>query len=213
MLIAKRIINIFNTISLFRTFSANNIRRVKDKAFIIIGKKAYYNFSKSSVITILNASYFFFGRLFIKNDNFVSILSLSDDANLVVKGKFSIYTGARVSINKGATLVLGSGYINHNLSLSCYEYIYIGFDVVISENFTIRDSDNHILIGTENITAPIIIEDHVWIGMNVTILKGVTVGDGAVIAAGSVVNRNVPANTLVGGIPAKVLKENVEWKR
>lgn len=54
--------------------------------------------------------------------------------------------------------------------------------------------------------------NHVWIGTRVTLLPGVTVGDGAVIAAGAVVTKDVPAGALVGGVPAKVLKEHVEWK-
>jgi acetyltransferase-like isoleucine patch superfamily enzyme len=60
-------------------------------------------------------------------------------------------------------------------------------------------------------TQPIIIGNHVWVGMNATILKGVTIGDGAIIAAGSIVTKDVKANTLVGGVPARILKENVEW--
>ena len=56
-----------------------------------------------------------------------------------------------------------------------------------------------------------VIGSHVWIGCNVLILKGVTVGDGAVIAAGSVVTKDVPAASLVGGNPARILKENVTW--
>ena len=53
---------------------------------------------------------------------------------------------------------------------------------------------------------PIIIEDDVWIGTNATILKGVTIGEGSIIAAGSLVLKNVPPYTIVGGVPAKGLK-------
>ena len=54
--------------------------------------------------------------------------------------------------------------------------------------------------------APVIIEDDVWCGANVTILKGVTIGRGSVIAAGAVVTKSCPPYSIIGGIPAKVLK-------
>ena len=53
----------------------------------------------------------------------------------------------------------------------------------------------------------VVIGKNVWIGANVTILPGVTIGDGAIIAAGAVVNKNVEANTVVGGVPAKLIKQ------
>jgi acetyltransferase-like isoleucine patch superfamily enzyme len=123
-----------------------------------------------------------------------------------------VFSGSRVSVNDNAVLVLGSGYINHNLNLACFERIEIGHGVNISENVVIRDSDNHEISGSaQPKTAPIKIGDHVWIGLNATILKGVTIGNGAVIAAGSFVNRDVPPATLVAGVPAKVVRENVSW--
>ena len=52
----------------------------------------------------------------------------------------------------------------------------------------------------------ILIEDNVWIGVNSTILPGVTIGSGSIIAAGAVVTKDVPKNTIVGGIPAKIIR-------
>jgi acetyltransferase-like isoleucine patch superfamily enzyme len=56
------------------------------------------------------------------------------------------------------------------------------------------------------IPKPVVIGKNVWIGANATILPGVTIGDGAVIAAGAVVSKDVEANTVVGGVPAKLIK-------
>src|SRR5699024_2311625 len=102
---------------------------------------------------------------------------------------------------------------NFNVKIRCHMEITIGENVAFSENLTIWDSDAHEIIGSNSPkTKPVRIGNHVWIGVNVTVLKGVTIGDGAIIAAGAVVNRDIPANCLAGGVPAKVLKENVYWK-
>jgi acetyltransferase-like isoleucine patch superfamily enzyme len=61
-------------------------------------------------------------------------------------------------------------------------------------------------------TKEISIGNKVWIGSNVRILKGVTIGDGSVVASGSIVTKNVPSKTLVGGTPAKIIKEKINWK-
>lgn len=108
---------------------------------------------------------------------------------------------------------ISGGYCNHNLTVDCFESISIGKGVIISKNVTIRDSDNHnILSSVFEKTKPIVIKDHVWIGMNVTILKGVTIGEGSVIAAGSIVTKDIPEHCLAAGVPCKVKKKNIIWK-
>lgn len=145
-------------------------------------------------------------------DPFPSIFSMGVNSSLIVNNTFFIYSGARISINDNAKLILGSGYVNHNLSLSCYKEIEIGNGVAISENVVIRDSDNHVIKNSKRSSSEKIkIGDNVWIGMNVTILKGVTIGEGSIIAAGALVNKDIPAKSLAGGVPAKVIKSNVEW--
>jgi acetyltransferase-like isoleucine patch superfamily enzyme len=149
----------------------------------------------------------------------VGSLYLAKGATLEAEA-FDVYAGGRINVNAGAKLSLGSGYMNHDCVIDCFSFITIGHGVVISERVVIRDSDNHAIISTENgelksdekpAAAPIVIQDHVWLGMNVIVLKGVTIGEGAIVAAGSVVTKDVPPHCLVAGVPAKVVKTEVTW--
>lgn len=157
------------------------------------------------------------GRLFVgirwKHNRFLpSETVLHPRSRLELRGAFRVYTGHRISVNEGATLVLGdNAYCDNGVNIACFERIEIGSGVKISENVTIRDSDNHTL-DDEAPSAPIVIGDNVWIGINATILKGVTVGAGAVVAAGAVVTEDVPPETCVAGVPAAVIRENVQWR-
>jgi acetyltransferase-like isoleucine patch superfamily enzyme len=129
-----------------------------------------------------------------------------------VSGDFSVLPGSVVVVEPGATLRLGSGFLNWDCRVSCFESITIGEDAAVSEGVVLRDSDNHGLVGSARpVSAPIVIGDHVWIGLRAVVLKGVTVGDGAVVAAGAVVTRDVPAHALVAGVPATVRRTGVDW--
>ena len=139
-------------------------------------------------------------------------LHLGDNAELQVDGAFDVFSGCQISVNTGARLRLGSGYINNGTRLACFSEITIGDDCAISENVVIRDSDNHAVEDGKPMSAPIDIGNHVWVGIGAIILKGVTIGDGAVVAAGAVVTRDVPPNSLVAGVPAVVKRTNVQWK-
>jgi acetyltransferase-like isoleucine patch superfamily enzyme len=136
------------------------------------------------------------------------------NSRFIINKNFFFLYGSSIYINENATLTIGSGYCNINASISCFESITIGNEVFISENVMIRDSDDHNISGGKSTkkTSPIYIGNHVWIGARVTILKGVTIGDGAVIAAGTVVNKDVEPNTLVGGVPSKIIRNNISWE-
>ena len=178
----------------------------------VVAKKTKINTDKSSKIT-LNGNIFNFNLSWRGKQNFSGSLIMGENSELNINGYQRIYGGASVSISDGAKLTLGTGYINNNCIIACFNSITVGDNVKISENVIIRDSDNHEIIreGYKK-TAPITIGNNVWIGMRVTILKGVNIGDGAIVAAGSVVVKDVPPHTLVAGVPAKVIKENVEWR-
>lgn len=143
-------------------------------------------------------------------------LLMEPKSSLTVHGDFSMYNGTSVYLGPGASMELGKdSFFNNGCVVECYSKVTIGIACGISDNVRISDSDIHSMksdgVKQEN-TAPICIGNHVWIGANSIILKGVTIGDEAVVAAGSVVTKDVPAHALVGGVPARVLKENIEWE-
>ncbi len=115
----------------------------------------------------------------------------------------------------GKNITIGKDvFINSGCHFQDQGGIEIGDGALIGHNVVLA-TINHDLNPKENRRnhyAPIRIGAHVWIGSNATILPGVTLGDYAVVAAGAVVTRNVPAMTVVGGAPAKVLKVVQEEK-
>jgi len=146
----------------------------------------------------------------------ISEFILCENSELIIEGDFGLYQGASIFLAPNAKMLIkGTGFANTNTIINCFSYIEIGSGTYISDDVRIQDSDNHTVyengVAKEQ-TKPIIIGDHVWVGKNAIILKGVTIGEGAVVAAGSVVVKDVPSKTLVAGNPAKVIKENVEWK-
>ena len=119
------------------------------------------------------------------------------------KGKFSIgnklftRTGFHIVVDGGICKIGNNCFFNHNCSITCLERVSIGNRCTFGNNVVIVDHD-HSVHGenTKFVTVPIIIEDDVWVGANVVILKGVTIGKEAVIAAGSVVTKDVPPNCI-----------------
>jgi acetyltransferase-like isoleucine patch superfamily enzyme len=143
--------------------------------------------------------------------------------------------GVRIAKNKGSNIFIGEKvllyhevafyldsseasisigdqtYINRRTEIKCQNKVTIGRACAISWDVVIMDTDYHSING-KSTTSPVHIGDNVWIGCKSIILKGVCIGDGAIIAAGSVVTKDVPPNTLVGGNPAKLLNERVTWQ-
>lgn len=140
------------------------------------------------------------------------------DAN-VVRELLSDITGNRVDesttifppfhVNFGRFITIGKNvFINHACSfldmggITIEDHVLIGPRVnVVTENHPLDPSDRRALI-----TQPVVIKRNAWIGAGATILPGVTIGENAVVAAGAVVSKDVPANTVFGGVPAKFIK-------
>jgi maltose O-acetyltransferase len=114
-----------------------------------------------------------------------------DWASLFTIGKETFISGP-LRINLGGAVHIG-------------DRVNIGHDcLLVSVNHEIGSSERRAGYSTN---APIVVHDGVWIASKVVVLPGVTIGEGAVVAAGAVVASDVPPNTLVGGVPAKVLRK------
>lgn len=109
----------------------------------------------------------------------------------------------------GLNIHLGKNvFINSGCKFQDQGGIYIGDDVLIGHNVVIATLNHELDTNKRGdlYPSPVRIEEKVWIGANATILPGVKVGSGAVVAAGAVVSKDVEPMTIVGGVPAKVIK-------
>ena len=152
----------------------------------------------------------------------------SQTPRAIVFGKHvSCYAGCSFSVGDKGRVRIGDFTLLNGALVMCEERIDIGSSCLVSWNVGIADSDFHPLDPAQRLidaqslapfmygrpplptlkTAPVVISDNVWIGMNAIILKGVTIGENSVVAAGSVVTKSVPANTVVAGNPAVAVRQ------
>lgn len=113
----------------------------------------------------------------------------------------------------GGLLMIGSNnYFNRNVKIFCLKQIKIGNDCLFADSVSIYDHDhkfedlNRPIREQGYLTRNVNIGNNVWVGTNSLILKGVRIGDNAIVAAGAIVTKDVPENSVVGGVPAKVLR-------
>ena len=116
----------------------------------------------------------------------------------------------------GKNITLGKRvFINSGCRFQDQGGITIGDDVLLGHNVVLATLNHDPVVArrASMLPAPIVIGDKVWIGANATVLPGVTIGKGAIVAAGAVVHRDVPPFTVVGGVPARILRELSQEER
>ena len=136
---------------------------------------------------------------------------------ILVKGKviigdrvvfWSIFDRTKLSVRAGGQLIIGDYSRLNGVHIAVKNSVTIGRNVRIAPYTLIMDCDFHDIeeLDEQGKDAPIVIHDNVWIASRSIILKGVTIGRGAVVAAGAVVTEDVPPYTVVAGVPAVVIR-------
>lgn len=155
-----------------------------------------------------------------------SIQNHKNDKSKIKIGKGTHIRGELLVFKYGGKIEVGDNcYIGEGTRIWSGESIIIGNNVLISHNVNVIDTNSHEIDSIERLerymdliknghwnekgsinTSPIVLKDFAWISFNSTILKGVTIGEGAIVGAGSVVTKDVPDFAVVAGNPAVIIK-------
>ncbi len=157
-----------------------------------------------------------FGSFGLSSRHDTSVVRVREGAGLHCNGVVSLQRGVRVVVDSGR-LTIGHGTNINGLGtkLLCAQEITIGEFCTFSWDVQVLDTDFHAITrdGVElRKTAAVRIGDRVWIGTRAVVLKGVTIGDGAVVAAGAVVTRDIPPGGVVAGVPAALVGRADSWR-
>lgn len=169
----------------------------------IIGNNNKIEIMKRVLLSDLN--------IYIRGNNH----QLKIEENCIVRGGGFWFEDSSCEITIGKNTTIESA---HLAVTEIKTIINIGEDCMFSNGIELRTGDSHAIIDIEknlkiNDAQNIIIGNHVWIGSNSKILKGVNIGHNAIVGTGSIVTKNIPSNSVSVGIPAKVVKTNIDWIR
>ncbi len=212
----QNIVTLFKRCNFIKTLRVRKKIECPDggKSLILVYKKTGFRYNKNSKIIMRNDAKLEMGKVWGREPKNISDVSIGSNSILEITGYVTAFHGTTLSVQGGGHLTLGNCLINNKCSIMCHKEISIGNGTDIAAGVLVQDYDGHVLLpnSRETSVAPIHIGDNVWIGANSIILKGVTIGNGAVIAAGSIVTKDIPPKCLAAGVPARVIRENVEWE-
>lgn len=213
----KKLYKLSQKVNVIQTFQLYLKSKHPRSSTLHVYNYSLINIAKSAVIQLDANSHLGVNQTCVKRKKIrPATLYLSSNASLKIHGSFTMLEGAEIVILDGGSMEVGNNsYMNDSL-IQCESKVVIGDNCAIAGGVIIQDTDFHPTFDENGVrkphTKPVTIGNHVWICSNAIVLKGVTIGDGAIIAAGAVVTKDVPSKCLVGGNPAKVIRTNVDWQ-
>lgn len=151
------------------------------------------------------------------------LIKITGNNNKVIISNDCLLSGCELIVeNNNCCLEVGaSTFIGHHTQLACTEdnsCLKVGSDCMLSAYIHVRTGDSHSILDTTtmkriNIAESVCIGDHCWIGEGAHILKGVVLQDNIVVSTGAIVTKSFESNKLIGGVPAKLIKENITWDK
>lgn len=149
-----------------------------------------------------------------------SLLHISGNNNKIIIGEGALLSGTELWIEDNDCVIeIGANtFVGHHSHLACTENgsrLTIGDDCMLSSYVQVRTGDSHSILDMEgnriNPAQSVHIGNHCWIGEGAKVLKGVTLNSDVVVSTGAIVTKSFDSNVLLGGIPAKIIKENITW--
>lgn len=186
--------------------------------FLLFSSQCNFDLHNSATINLFQEVEF--GWCNMKRTSLETALCMGKNSKVQFGGvknikQLQIGYGSYIQVGQNASLMIGDSFVNREVKIICNQSITIGDECIIAMGTVIRDNDGgtHKILSDDYVNSkPIVIHNHVWIGENVMILKGVTIGEGAVVGANSLVTKDVPPHCLAIGSPAKVVRENIFWE-
>ena len=199
---------------IYINFLCSHVQRGRG-AYIIPGPHTIFDFQKGSKLVVEH------GKALInfrkpRGSKAEAWIQLNENAAMIIHEGLDM-RNCRFVVQPNAVLEIGDLEMNGLCNIVVRKKVTIGRGVMAARDVNIYDSDYHPFSLYDDVqavaTKPVIIQDHVWIGNGASIMKGVTLGEGSVVSAGSVVIKSVKPRSMVSGNPAKEAAKDIFWSK
>ncbi len=183
---------------------------VRFRGLVLVGRRSRIHVARGARLKLSKKSLLTLGLAPLGSSG--ANIELRPHSTLQINGFVQLLRGSRIAVNWGAEVTVNDGtYLNEGALIDCDERITIGANCALSRNTAVMDTDSHRIIrpGARR-SSPVVVGDRCWLGHGAVVLKGVTLKEGCVVAAGAIVTGSHEPAQLLIGIPARSVG-SVDW--